>query len=180
MNRQSTILAGALLASLVLATPAAARPAAATGTAMRSVVIAAGHGDHPAMRAARLGRGHFGSHGRVVIRPGIRFYDPFWMGFGWGPYWGSYGPGYGYYAYPPAGALKLKVTGPDPKQAQVFANGDYVGTVDDFNGTFQELDLAPGSYSIQIRAPGFQPLTFGVTIQPDKTVTYRGNLQPAV
>jgi hypothetical protein len=113
------------------------------------------------------------------------FYGPFWQGFGWAPYgYGYWGPGYyGFhnrdYGYYDAGGLKLKIQGPDPKRAEVYANGAYVGTVDDFNGFFQQLTLRPGPYSIDVRAQGYQPLTFKVRIQPDKTITYHAQMQRA-
>jgi hypothetical protein len=127
----------------------------------------------------------FEGHGHVFIGGG--FYDPWW-GYGWGPYWDwgpgwgpgySYGPDYGYVTNHAPGALKLKVTGPDPKLADVYANGSFVGTVDDFNGFFQELHLRPGQYHMEIRADGFKPLDFNVLIPPGQTITYHGELEPA-
>ena len=41
-----------------------------------------------------------------------------------------------------------------PKHAQVFADGYYAGTVDDFDGMFQHLDLDAGAHHIEIRAQG--------------------------
>ena len=38
-----------------------------------------------------------------------------------------------------------------PRDAQVFVDGTYAGVVDDFDGTFQHLDLEPGSHAIEIR-----------------------------
>ena len=39
-----------------------------------------------------------------------------------------------------------------PKDAQVFVDGNYAGIVDDYNGAFQSLDLAPGPHEIEVRA----------------------------
>ncbi|HEX7487030.1 MAG TPA: PEGA domain-containing protein, partial [Vicinamibacterales bacterium] len=72
------------------------------------------------------------------------------------------------------GALKLKV---EPQDAEVYVDGYYMGVVDDFNGTFQRMELEAGAHHLEIRAPGFQTITFDVRIEPNETVTYRGDLQ---
>ena len=113
------------------------------------------------------------------------YYPWGWGGFGVGAYYGWYDPwgwsdpwGYGgaaasgYDDY--NGALKLKVK---PRQADVYVDGYYAGAVDDFDGTFQKLKLEPGPHRIEIRLEGFQTLSFEVRILPDKTVTYKGQLQ---
>jgi hypothetical protein len=100
-------------------------------------------------------------------------------------YSGSYGysdyPGYAYrgYGYPPAGYGYgsrgayggVRILGAPP-DAEVFADGYYVGIVDDFDGVFQRLELEPGPHSIEIRAPGMPPTAFDVNIQPGRTVTF--------
>ena len=136
---------------------------------------------------ARGGRGdrdfdHRGFNGGFAFGGfgGPSWWAPYGYGYWW-PGYNGFGDGYPYYYYPQSfsGGLKLKVEGPAPKHADVFANGAYVGTVNDFNGTFQQLSLRPGLYNIQIRAKGYQPLTFKVHIQPDRTITYRGEMQKA-
>ena len=109
------------------------------------------------------------------------FYDPFWWGSGGYGYGGSGYGGYGYDGYgyygddrEGRGGLKLKV---EPKDAEVYVDGYYMGTVDDFNGTFQRMELETGPHRVEIRAPGFQTITFDVRIEPNDTVTYRGQLQ---
>jgi hypothetical protein len=118
-----------------------------------------------------------------------RYYDPWGYGsFGlgyfyyspwaWAPY-ASYGyPGY-YPQYGPAfgydvGRVRLKV---QPRDAEVWVDGYYAGTVDDFDGMFQALRLDSGGYRIEIRKPGFETLTFDVRVQPDRTVTFRGMMR---
>jgi hypothetical protein len=118
---------------------------------------------------------------------GYLYYDPFWYGYGsYGGYgYGDYGyGGYGGYGYGGSGyygddregrgGLKLKV---EPKDAEVYVDGYYMGTVDDFNGTFQRMELEAGPHRVEIRAAGFQTITFDVRIEPNDTVTYRGQLQ---
>jgi hypothetical protein len=81
---------------------------------------------------------------------------------------------YGTYGYP-IGELRLQVR---PREAQVFVDGSYAGTVDEFDGTFQSLRLEEGDYQIEIVLEGFEPLTFDVRITPGEKVTYRGDLVP--
>ncbi len=54
-----------------------------------------------------------------------------------------------------------------------------MGTVDDFDGTFQKMELEVGPHRVEVRAIGYQSITFDVRIEPNDTVTYRGELQPA-
>jgi hypothetical protein len=118
---------------------------------------------------------------------GYLFYDPWYGGgYGWGdPYGYGYG-GYGYggggggggYAvsqsYRDSGSLRLKI---DPKQAQVYIDGYYVGIVDNFDGAFQKLSLDSGGHRVELKAEGFEPISFEVLITPGETVTYKGELK---
>ncbi|HEY7291064.1 MAG TPA: hypothetical protein VH583_14605 [Vicinamibacterales bacterium] len=111
------------------------------------------------------------AHAAVV--PAYRVYGP---AFGWGGaypfWWGPVVP----YVIPygvVTGGLRLEVT---PKTAQVFVDGAYAGVVDDFNGHFQHLDLAPGGHRIEISAQGFEPLTFNTYVQPDHTIDYKATM----
>src|SRR5438046_1915322 len=101
------------------------------------------------------------------------YYDPLWSGYGYPTSYGYGLPGsypglstYGYAPYPfdsqaPTGGLRLKI---EPADAQVSVDGYYAGIVDDFNGHFQHLDLTSGPHHIEVRAPGYQPLEFDVSI----------------
>jgi hypothetical protein len=123
-----------------------------------------------------------------------RYYDPYGYGgfhlgylayspWGWTPaFYGNpyaYG-GFGGYGAPGAyggylfGALKIKVK---PRDAEVYVDGYFAGNVDDFDGVFQSLKLETGGYKVEIRKPGFETLTFDVHVQPDRTITYRGEMQ---
>lgn len=94
------------------------------------------------------------------------FYDPWWYG---GGYAAGYGSDY-------EGALRIKVK---PREADVFVDGYFAGQVDDFDGVFQRLKVDPGPHRIEIREEGYEPLMFEVRIQPDRTVTYKGELERA-
>ncbi|HEY3886460.1 MAG TPA: hypothetical protein VGL62_14710 [Vicinamibacterales bacterium] len=67
----------------------------------------------------------------------------------------------------------LRITGL-PRDAQVFADGYYVGIVDNFDGIFQHLNLEAGPHHIEIREPAVQPVAFDITIVPGRTMTFRG------
>jgi hypothetical protein len=104
---------------------------------------------------------------------GLGYYDPFWYG-GYGGY-GYSGGGGGYsQSYRDTGSLRLKIK---PREAQVFIDGYFVGTVDAFDGTFQRLNIDGGSHRVELKAEGFEPLEFEVLITPDETVTYKGEMK---
>jgi hypothetical protein len=133
-------------------------------------------------------RGVAPPRGGAVVVPGD-FYGGFYPlgygGFGLGGYYGGYydpwyygGSGYFpqyYYGDTYTGALRLKVK---PRDASVFVDGYYSGRVDDFDGMFQRLRIETGPHRIEIRAEGYEPLTFEVRILPDRTITYEGELKP--
>ena len=110
-------------------------------------------------------------------------YGAFALGFyywpwGWSPGYygyGGYGGGYGYSGGYVLGSLKLKVR---PRDAEVFVDGYFAGTVDDFDGIFQALKLDRGAYRIEIRKPGYTTLQYDIRVQPDHTLTIRGEMKP--
>ena len=64
-----------------------------------------------------------------------------------------------------------------PEVAQVYVDGDYVGTVQDFGVRGRALELTTGGHRVELRAPGYELLTFNVTIKPDEIVRFRGDMQ---
>jgi hypothetical protein len=90
-------------------------------------------------------------------------------GYGYTPY--GYAAGY-VTAVPGVGYGGVRIQGA-PGDAQVFADGYYVGVVSDFDGAFKQLNLAPGAHQIEIRAAGRPPQQFDVRIEPGQTITYR-------
>ena len=62
-----------------------------------------------------------------------------------------------------------------PRDAQVFADGYYVGIVDDFDGAFQHVNLEAGQHRIEVRAAGIPPISFDVYVQPGRTITLRAD-----
>ena len=92
---------------------------------------------------------------------------------------GSYPYGYtprGYYDPIPGRPYGgLRITGV-PREAQVFADGYYVGIVNDFDGIFQHLNLEAGPHRIQIEVPGYETIAFDVMVQPGRTTTFRADI----
>jgi hypothetical protein len=97
----------------------------------------------------------------------------------------GYAYGYRGYVYPPPGYLSV-VPGraygglrieDAPQDAEVFADGYYVGIVDDFDNIFQHLTLEAGPHRIEIRASGYQPVVFDVRVVPGETITYHAGMR---
>jgi hypothetical protein len=83
------------------------------------------------------------------------FYDPYFFGYGYGQYPYPYGyPYYGRWGYDNTGAAQLKVT---PRNARVYVDGYFAGQVDDFDGTFQRLNVEAGEHELQLYLEGYQP-----------------------
>ena len=118
-----------------------------------------------------------------------------YLGFGLGLSLG-YGYPYGYYGYPyggypygyrpygysvvvPQGSASgaasvgyggVRIQGA-PADAQVFVDGYFVGTVQDFEGGVVSVEAGPRQ--IEIRAQDQPPNQFHVNLQPGQTLTYR-------
>jgi hypothetical protein len=110
---------------------------------------------------------------------GFLYYDPWWWDapgyYPVGPYARPYGAATAYAA--DVGQLRLKVK---PRHAEVYVDGYFVGTVDQFDGVFQRLRLRTGAHRVEIRADGYEPVVFDVLIPPYETITYTGELRRRV
>lgn len=138
----------------------------------------------------------------VVVRPRVIYNNHYRVlrpgrVYGYGP---AFGAGYFYYSpyrgYPGAslayvgpggypdqydngyqfdiGELRLQLS---PRDAQVYVDGYYAGTVDDYDGTFQSLKLESGAYKIEIVAPSYETTIFDVRINAGQKTTYREDLR---
>jgi hypothetical protein len=113
---------------------------------------------------------------------GYLYYDPWFSGYGFGygdPYgFGGGGGGGGGYSvsqsYRDSGSLRLKI---NPKEAQIFVDGYFVGIVDSYDGAFQKLGIDGGGHKIELKADGYEPLEFEVLITPGETVIYKGEMK---
>lgn len=123
-------------------------------------------------------------------------YSPY--AWNWGLYWGwgspwypYYGYGYGYpwysgwgypyygpyldYYYDNRAAVRVQAS---PREAQVYVDGYFVGVVDDFDGTFQRLRVAPGGHEITLHLDGYRNLSQRIYLQPRTTFNLHGRLEP--
>jgi hypothetical protein len=98
------------------------------------------------------------ARGRVGVFIGSGFAPMGWYGYGYGPY--SYGP---YYGVPNAGQVKLETK---VKDAQVFVDGAYAGT----SGKLKTMWMRPGTYTIELRAPGRPQFAEKIYVVAGKTV----------
>ena len=104
--------------------------------------------------------------GRVVV-----VHRGYYRPFGWyGGFCGFYGPGFygpGYYGsyYHPPNAGQIKFDSP-VKDAEVFIDGAYAGRA----GKLKTITMRPGSYNIELRAPGRMRYAERVYVVAGKTV----------
>jgi hypothetical protein len=95
--------------------------------------------------------------------PGF-YYSAFVGPFGWYGYpWGAWGPwpAYGYYDV----TSSARIQGAPP-QAEVYVDGYYAGTVDDFDGTFQRLRVPPGEHELVIYLEGYRSTKQNILFRP--------------
>lgn len=74
----------------------------------------------------------------------------------------------------PEGFLRLLIS---PRNASVFVDGAYEGTVDDFGGT-GERTVRAGLHTVRVEADGFEPVEFDVRVPANDTITLRRDLDP--
>ena len=93
-------------------------------------------------------------------------------------------PAYPQSGYPPQGSISPSQpnTGGlsfeiQPSNAQVYVDGQYVGTVGQFSPTSQPLGLTAGRHHIQITAPGYRPTDFDADIVAGEVLPYQGTLE---
>ena len=87
-----------------------------------------------------------------------------------------------YYQYPiyggrydNSGSVRLQVS---PSDAEVFVDGYFAGRVDDFDGVFQRLNIAPGEHEIQVYLAGYRPFTQRFYLQPGKSFNIKHAMEP--
>jgi hypothetical protein len=108
--------------------------------------------------------------GHVFI--GGYFYDvrhgpyPWWSRTAY-PRW--YSPVYDRFA-----DLRLEVK---PRDAAVYVDGFYAGIVDDFDGIFQRLHVAPGGHTVVIYLEGYRTARHNVYLRPGTTIDIHNLLE---
>ena len=66
----------------------------------------------------------------------------------------------------PVATVRTRVT---PRETEVFVDGYAAGTVDDFDGVFQRLQLIPGQHEITLYLPGYRTYRESVYLNPGKS-----------
>jgi PEGA domain len=72
------------------------------------------------------------------------------------------------------GGLSFEVT---PSTAQVFVDGNFVGTTGQFTPTSQPLGLTAGHHRVEIRAPGYRTMTFEPDVVAGQVIPYQGSME---
>ena len=72
------------------------------------------------------------------------------------------------------GGLSFEIT---PGTAQLFVDGNAVGTVSQFTPASQPLGLPAGNHHVEIRAPGYQTMSFDVDIAAGQVIPYQGAME---
>jgi hypothetical protein len=72
------------------------------------------------------------------------------------------------------GGLSFQIT---PANAGVLVDGVYVGTASQFTATTQPLTLTAGRHHVEMRAEGYEPLTFDVDVAPGQVMPYQGAMR---
>jgi hypothetical protein len=121
------------------------------------------------------------------------YYDPFYPYYYPNGYLSSYSYPTSDYAYPPTntepvesgslgvqpgqtnmGGMSFDIT---PTTAQLFIDGTLVGTVGEFTPTTQPLGLLTGRHRVEVRASGYQTMSFDVDIVAGQVIPYQGTLE---
>ena len=96
-----------------------------------------------------------------------------------GYFWsaGFYYPRYyfDYNACPNRASLRIQA---HPREAEVYVDGYYAGIVNDFDGTFQRLNVVPGTHEITLRLDGFATWSARVYASPYSTLRIHHDLMP--
>ena len=133
-----------------------------------------GHGHH----------GHHGYHHGYYGYPWYPYYGSYWSFYfgypwGWGPWYSYGGPYYGYrggyYDEAVMGAMDLDVS---PGRTEVYLDGQFLGTVDSFDGWPQYLWLEKGTYDLVLYLDGFRTVARQVTIYPGVVLDVGDRLEP--
>ncbi len=140
------------------------------------------------------GGGYYRGDGRHYPYYGNGYYGGYYYpGWGWGSYWWPYGSYYdgwyggGYWGYPyggwvgprsymrrDVGSVRVLV---NPAEARVYVDGYYAGTVDDFDGLFQRLNVSPGRHEITLKLEGYKTHHVKVYVPFDSTLKLHYNLE---
>jgi hypothetical protein len=108
-------------------------------------------------------------HAVVVAAAPYYYYDPFW--YGWYGY--TYPAAYPI-VYDNSSSLRIQV---EPRETEVYVDGYYAGTVNDFDGFFQRLHVSPGQHEIELFLDGYRAVKQQVYLQPGATFKVRYTME---
>jgi hypothetical protein len=149
-----------------------------------------GGGSHGGGSHGGGSHGHGGSgHGHYHYGGGWGWGYWGWPGYygyyGWPGYYGYYGPGYGYYgsgygsydegSYGASSEYAVIDTDISPEEAEVYVDGRYMGTADDFDGFPDYLYLPPGRYHIKLRL-SYETVTKQIEARPGMKLDFNDHL----
>jgi len=72
------------------------------------------------------------------------------------------------------GGMSFEIT---PSDAQIFIDGNAVGTVGQFTPSSQPLGVPAGRHRIEIRAPGYKTMSFDADIVAGQVIPYQGQME---
>jgi hypothetical protein len=72
------------------------------------------------------------------------------------------------------GGLSFEIT---PADAQVYVDGNLVGTVGQFTPTSQPLGVVSGRHHIEIRLSGYKTMSFEADIIAGQVIPYQGQME---
>ena len=64
----------------------------------------------------------------------------------------------------------------EPRDAELWIDGEYVGRVSDYSPYDAPLVLAAGRHVVDLRGRYYNPLTFEITVVPGQVIPYSGTL----
>ena len=113
------------------------------------------------------------------------YYDPYAYGYGDPGYYsaapapaaapapGTYAPNYSSSDYSQQGGMSFDI---QPVDAAVFVDGKYVGAANDFGPQQPPLTIPAGRHHVDLRAQGFQTMSFDVTVVAGQVLPYQGSM----
>ena len=104
------------------------------------------------------------------------YFSPFYAGwYGHPYYWQRYPPYYRRGWYDNSASARIQIT---PRDAQVYVDGYFVGSVDDFDGIWQRLHLPPGEHELTVYLEGYRTFTQKVLFRPGTTLKISHTMEP--
>ena len=64
-----------------------------------------------------------------------------------------------------------------PSAAQIYVDGQYVGTVGEFTPRSQPLGVQTGHHRVEIRADGYRTMQFDADVVAGQVLPYQGAMQ---